>query len=133
MKAHVNCAIWIVIVAFAVARPGEAARLNGGLNLPSALKCLWEALVCVGMSYSLLALYRRYFNGQRRAAHFLSDNAFAVYLFHPPVLVFCAILIHDAGMPGPAKAVLLTAIAALATFAVSALILRRIPYLRRVL
>lgn len=128
-----SCAIWIVIVAFAVARPGEAARLSGGLNLPSALKCLWEALVCVGMSYLLVALYRKHFNGHGRAARFLSDNAFAVYLFHPPILVFCAILIHDADMPGPAKAVLLTAIAALAAFAASAVIFRRIPYLRRVL
>lgn len=126
-------AIWIVIVAFAVARPGEAARLNGGLNLPSALKCLWEALVCVGMSYTLVALYRKYFDGQRRAARFLSDNAFAVYLFHPPILVSCAILIHAAGMPGPVKAMLLTAITALAAFAAAALVLRRIPYLRRIL
>jgi len=128
-----SCALWMAIVAFAVERPGEAARLNGGLNLASALKCLWEALVCVGMSYLLLALYRKYFNDQRRAARFLSDNAFAVYLFHPPILILCAILIHGAGMPGPAKAALLTAIAALAAFAASALIFRRIPYLRRVL
>lgn len=128
-----SCAIWMVIVAFAVARPGEAGQLDGGLNLPSALKCIWEALVCVGVSYLLLALYRKYFNGQGRAARFLSDNAFAVYLFHPPILVFCAILIHEVGMPGPAKAVLLTGIAATAAFAVSALLLRRIPYLRRVL
>jgi peptidoglycan/LPS O-acetylase OafA/YrhL len=128
-----SCAIWIVIVVFAAARPDEAAQLDGGMNLPSALKCIWEALVCVGMSYLLIALYRKYFNSQRRAARFLSDNAFAVYLFHPPILVFCAILIHEAGMPGPAKAVLLTGIAAMAAFAVSALVLRRIPYLRRVL
>lgn len=128
-----SCAIWTVIVVFAVARPGEAAQLDGGLNLPSALKCLWEALVCVGMSYLLVALYRKYFNSQGRAARLLSDNAFAVYLFHPPILVFCAILIHEVGMPGPAKAVLLTGIATMAAFATSELVLRRIPYLQRVL
>lgn len=125
--------IWVVIVAFAVARPDEAAQLDGGLNLPSALKCIWEALVCVGMSYLLVALYRKYLNSQRRGARFLSDNAFAVYLFHPPILVFSAILIHEVGMRGPAKAVLLTAIAATAAFAMSTLVFRRIPYLRRVL
>lgn len=128
-----SAAIRIAIVAFAVARPGEAAQLDGGLNLPSALKCMWEALVCVGISYLLVALYRKHFNGQGRAARFLSDNAFAVYLFHPPILVSCAILIHGVGMPGPAKAVLLTGIAAMAAFAVSALVLRRTPYIRRVL
>src|SRR5581483_6039490 len=128
-----SCALWTAIVAFAVEKPGEAARLNGGLNLLSALKCLWEALVCVGMSYLLVPLYRKYFNGQRLAARFLSDNAFAVYLFHPPILILCAILIHGAGVPGPAKALLLTAIAALAAFAGSALIFRRIPYLRHLL
>lgn len=128
-----SCAIWIFIVFFAVTRPRDAAQLGGGLNLPSALKCLWEALVCVGMSCLLIILYRRYFNTQGRAARLLSQNAFAVYLFHPPILVACAILIHRLALPGPAKAGLLTAMAAIAAFAMSALVFRRIPYLRGVL
>lgn len=122
-----SCAIWIGIVALAVARPGDAAQLDGRLNLPSALKSTWEALVCVGMSYLLVACYRKRFNSQGRSARFLSDNAFAVYLFHPLILVAGAIMIHGVDMSGPVKAVLLTGIAAVAAFAMSALIFRRGP------
>ncbi len=128
-----SCAIWIFIVMFAVTRPGEAVQLAGGLSLPSAAMCLFEALVCVGMSCLLIILYRRYFNSEGRAARFLSQNAFAVYLFHPPILIACAILIHGIAVAGPAKAGLLTAMAAIAAFAMSALVFRQIPYLRGVL
>ena len=126
-------AIWIFMVTRALSHPADIVRLNGGLNLLSALRCLWEALVCVGVSYLLIALYRRYFNEQGPAARFLSVNAFAVYLFHPPVIIACAILLHPITLPGPWKAALLTLIAAIATFSLSSLILRRIPYLRAVL
>ena len=126
-------AIWIFIVARVLSHPDDASRFDGGLNLLSAVRCLWEALVCVGMSYLLIALYRKYFNEQGPAARFLSGNAFAVYLFHPPIIIACAILLHQISLPGPWKAVLLTLLAAIVTFSLSSLVLRRIPYLRTVL
>ena len=126
-------AIWIHIVARVVTHPDDAGQLNGGLNLPSALKCLWEALACVGMSYVLIALFRRYFNEQGPLARFLSENAFSVYLFHPPIIIACAILLHGIALSGPWKAVLLTFVAGIATFSLSQLVFRRIPYLRTVL
>lgn len=126
-------AIWMLIVILALSSPGDIVKFSGGLNPLSALRSLWEALVCVGMSYLLLALYRRYLNTQGRAALFLSRNAFAVYLFHPPILIGCAIFLHDVSLPGPWKAALLTLLAACVTFSLSSLVFRRIPYVREVL
>ncbi len=83
------------------------------------------------MSFALPALYRRYFDHQGRRAKFLSDNAFAVYLFHPPVLIALALLLHSLAAPALVKALLLTACAGIATFALSALVFRRIPGLSR--
>jgi len=123
-------AIWIAIVALAITHPADIERLNGGLNLLSALRCSWEALVCVAMSYMLITIYRRYFNEQGPVARFLADNAFAVYLFHPPVIIACAIVLHQMVLPGPWKAAILTLLAAIATFSLSSLVLRRTPYLR---
>ncbi len=111
----------------------DTSRYNGGFNLVSAGKCLWEALVCVGMSFALVGLYRRYFNRQGRPAKFLSDNAFAVYLFHPPVIIALAILLHPFAAPALVKAALLTACAAVVTFALSAAVFRRLPGLNRIL
>lgn len=126
-------AIWVYIVARVVAHADDVRQFNGGPNLLSALRCLWEALACVGMSYVLIALYRRYFNEQGPFAHFLSVNAFAVYLFHPPIIIACAILLHEIALPGPWKALLLTVVAAIAAFCLSQLVFRRIPYLRTAL
>ena len=126
-------AIWVAIVVLAITHPADMDQLNGGLNPLSALRCSWEALVCVGMSTVLIASYRRYFNEQGPVARFLSENAFAVYMFHPPVIIGCAILLHRMVLPGPWKAALLTVLAAIATFSLSSLVLRRTPYLRAVI
>jgi fucose 4-O-acetylase-like acetyltransferase len=109
------------------------AQYDGGFNLLSAGKCLWESLVCVGMAFALLAIYRRYFDRQGRWAKFLSDNAFAVYLFHPPVIIALALLLHSFVAPALVKAAVLTACAAVVTYALSALVFRRIPVLSRIL
>ena len=85
------------------------------------------------MSYLLITVYRSSFNQQGPAARFLAENAFAVYLFHPPILIACAILLHGVAAPGPLQAVLLTLISAAAAFSSCDIVFRRIPYLREVL
>jgi peptidoglycan/LPS O-acetylase OafA/YrhL len=60
-------------------------------------------------------------------ARWLSDNAFGVYLIHPPILILSAILLHAVTLNAIGKAVLLTAIAAIGSFAFSAFVLRKTP------
>ena len=119
--------VFVAIVVFGGALQGDTHLYSGGFNAVSAGKCLWEALVCVGMALLMLAVYRRYFCEQGPLARFLSDNAFGVYLIHPPILIACAILLHPLAWPAIAKAALLTAIAAIGSFAASAFILRKSP------
>ena len=128
-----SLALLLLLVAAGGALEHETSQYSGGLNLVSAGKSLWEALVCVGMSFALVSLYRRYFDRQGQSAKFLSDNAFAVYLFHPPVIIALAILLQSLVAPALIKAVLLTACAAILTFALSALVVRRLPVLNRIL
>lgn len=106
---------------------------EGGFNVASAIRSLWEALICISMSLGFVALYRTLFDRQGRTAKFLSDNAFAVYLFHPPVLIALAIGFQSLLAPPLVKAVMLTFAAAIATYALSAVVLRNIPLLRRIL
>ena len=82
--------LFAALVVFGGGLQGDTARYSGGFNAVSAGKCLWEALVCVGMGLLMLAVYRRHFNEQGPLARFLSDNAFGVYLIHPPVLIAIA-------------------------------------------
>jgi glucans biosynthesis protein C len=119
--------LFAALVAFGGGLHGDTAKYSGGFNPVSAGKCLWEALVCVGMGLAMLAVYRRHFNEQGPLARFLSDNAFGVYLIHPPVLIAIAIALHPLAWPAIAKAALLTILAAIGSFAASAFIVRKSP------
>jgi surface polysaccharide O-acyltransferase-like enzyme len=119
--------LFAALVLFGGGLQGDTANYSGGFNPVSAGKCLWEALVCVGMGLLMLAVYRRHFNEQGPRARFLSDNAFGVYLIHPPVLIAIAIALHPLIWPAIAKAALLTILAGVGSFAVSALIVRKSP------
>jgi fucose 4-O-acetylase-like acetyltransferase len=119
--------LFATLLLFGGGLQGDTSAYSGGFNLVSAGKCLWEALVCVGMGLLLLAIYRRHFNSQGPLARWLSDNAFGVYLIHPPILIGSAMLLHSLVLNAIAKAVLLTAMAAIGSFAASAFILRKSP------
>lgn len=125
-------ALFAALLLFGGALQGETAPYVGGFNLVSAGKCLWEALVCVGMGLLILGVYRRHFDQQGEVARWLSDNAFGVYLIHPPVLIGFAIHLHGLGLHPVMKAAILTLLAAIGSFAASALVLRNSP-LRRII
>jgi glucan biosynthesis protein C len=65
-------------------------------------------------------------------ARWLSDNAFGIYLIHPPILIGFAILLHGLQLDPVAKAAVLTALAAIGSFVASAFVLRTSP-LRRII
>jgi glucan biosynthesis protein C len=124
--------LFAVLLLFGGALQGQTAQYVGGFNPVSAGKCLWEALVCVGMGLLILIVYRRNFDRQNEAARWLSDNAFGVYLIHPPILIGFAILLRGFALHPVAKAAVLTALAAVGSFAASAFVLRKSP-LRRII
>ena len=119
--------LFAALILFGGGLQGDTASYAGGFNPVSAGKCLWEALVCVGMGFAMLAVYRRHLSEQGPLARFLSDNAFGVYLIHPPVLIAIAIALHPLAWPAIAKAALLTILAGVGSFAASAFIVRKSP------
>lgn len=122
--------IWIgVAEATCAFCPGEtslsAARLLGFRT--------WEAFTCVGVSYGLLCAYRERFNEQNRFTKFLSDNAFAVYVFHPPIVILGARMMQGFDWHPFVKFGLLTVFGVVVTYTLSAAVFRRIPYLRAII
>jgi surface polysaccharide O-acyltransferase-like enzyme len=119
--------LFAALILFGGGLQGETAAYSGGFNAVSAGKCLWEALVCVGMAMLILAVFRGWVDAQGPIARVLSDNAFGVYLIHPPILIACAMALHPLAWHPVAKAALLTGLAAVGSFAASAFILRKSP------
>lgn len=125
--------LFAALVIWGGALAGNTQRYSGGDNAVSFFKCLWESLVCIGMTFALVVLYRRRFHSQNRLAKLLSDNAFAVYLFHPPILIVLALALHGVAAPALVKAAMLTVATTVVAFTLSQLVFRRIPLLQRIL
>jgi len=124
--------VWFVIVAVATAT-GTTAALEGGLTWQSAAFSTWESFVAVAMSFGLIAVFREKFNGQSRLVKALSDNSFAVYLFHPMIIIPITLLLSPLVLYPVAKWLLLCLICVPLCFAATHFIFRRIPLLKNVL
>ena len=85
--------IWIVIAALSD-KSGTTSALNGGLTWQSAAYSLWESFVAVAISIGLIGVFREKFNHQSKFVKTLSDSAFAVYMFHPPIIVAVSLLLQ---------------------------------------
>jgi glucans biosynthesis protein C len=124
---------WLTILWKGGALSGNGQTFSGGWHWQAASINLWESFTCVAICYGLLVIYAREFDSQGPLAKFLSDNAFSVYVFHPPILILAARALHSLAWPAISKFCLLTTIAALASFTLSAAVFRRIPLLRDIL
>ena len=49
---------------------------------------LWTSLECISLCIGLLIIFRDYFNYSNKILQFLSNNAFAVYIIHVPIVVW---------------------------------------------
>jgi glucan biosynthesis protein C len=129
----VGFAGWLATLSIGGALQGHGQAYSGGWYWQSAAMNVWESFTCAALCYGLLVLFREKFNSQPPAAKFLSDNAFAVYVFHPVFVIVAARAMHGIEWPPLVKFAVLTVSALLLTYAASALLFRRIPVLRRIL
>jgi glucans biosynthesis protein C len=124
---------WLTMMWLGGARTGDFSPFFGGLRWQSGAYAAWESFFCVTMCVGLVVWFRDHFDWQGRFAKFMSDNAFAVYVFHAPILVSLAKVFHGVAIhPGP-KFLLLCAVSLPACFLFAHFIARRVPGLRRLL
>lgn len=124
---------WIALLMLGGAFQGNGENFDGGWHWQSAGLCVLEAFAGTGLSLGCLALFRQKFNHQGQWASFFSANAFAVYVFHPPILILITRAmagLHD----DPLLKFLLATIGSIAiTYTLSALVFRRLPVLKTIL
>lgn len=124
---------WFALLILGGALQGHAGDLSGGMHWQSLGLCIWEAMVGTALSIWIIALFRERFNRQGPWATFFSDNAFAVYVFHPPMLIAITLAMSGFDAPALLKFLLATVLAIIVSFCVCALVVRRIPLLKRIL
>jgi glucans biosynthesis protein C len=125
--------MWAPLLILGGALRGNSDAFAGGLHWQSAGLSLWEALICVGMGFGVLAGFRAWFPNQGKISKFMSDNAFAVYVIHPPILVGLALALTGLAIAPVPKFVLLWVASALVCFGLAAPAVRRVPLLGRIL
>ncbi|MGA2680957.1 MAG: acyltransferase family protein [Candidatus Bathyarchaeia archaeon] len=123
---------WFVMVAVATAT-GTTAALEGGLAWQSAAFSVWETFVAVAMSIGLIAVFKEKFNRQSKFVKTLADNSFAVYMFHPMIIIPVTVLFSPLVLSPVAKWVLLCVICVPLCFAATHFVFRKIPLLKNVL
>ena len=123
---------WFAILIVAVRMGWETQSFDGGFHWQSALLCGWEAFFCVGVCLGLIVVFRENFDTQGVLARFLSENAFAVYVFHPPVVIAASLALRGFHAPAVTKFACVAVIATVVTFGLAPA-LRRVPGLREIL
>jgi hypothetical protein len=121
-----------VLIAFGALSGEVAEGTSGGLAWESLVYSVWEGFMGVSICITLLAWFRRRFNGQGRLARAMAGSTFGVYVLHPAIIVPFALAISDIHMNLALKYLLTAPIAvALCYLVVGAL--RKVPVVRSIL
>ena len=105
----------------------------GGRTLGDMNRALWESVLCVGFCAGLLTLTRERFPNQSQFAKILSDNAFAVYVFHVPVVTLMQYGLAESALGPLEKFFLVSVLGILVSFPLAHFVLRRLPLLGKAL
>jgi Fucose 4-O-acetylase and related acetyltransferases len=123
---------WGVLMITGGALEGMKA-LNGGFTWQSALYSLWESFIAVSIDVGLLAVFKEKLNRQSKFVKKLSENSFAVYVFHPPIITAAAMLFLPVALPPTAKFAVMCVVCLPLCFLAAHFIARRIPFLKHIL
>ena len=125
--------LWFALLITGGALKGRIDAYAGGVHWESMGLCIVESMAGVGISLYCLVLFRDRFNSQGRMARYFSENAFAVYVVHAPVLIAISLGMVGLHWPPLVKFVVLTGLSIVATYGICALLIRRIPLLKKIL
>lgn len=102
-----------------------------GFSLASLVVSAWDALLCIGISVSLLVLFREKFNSRGKVLKAMAEDSFAVYLIHPFILMVIQGILLSIDIHPLVKVVLVGIIGLPLCFSLAHLI-RKMPYVARV-
>ena len=106
--------------------------LLGGPHWQALAYAVWESFLMVGVLVFLLYFFRERLNETGPVAESMAVNVYTVYIIHLTILVALQILFLPIGIPTILKFFFVSLITVILCFSLSILI-RRIPYARRVL
>ena len=124
---------WVALLVLGGAFKGQLPAYRGGWHWQSLGMAFWESMTGTAISMYLIVWFREKFNRQGKAARFFSANAFAVYVFHTPVLITISRMMSGIHVPLLLKFGFLTGICIAVTYALCSILFRKLPLLKEIL
>lgn len=125
---------YCIIVIVAWSSHTGLSFLRGGLSLRTLLATYVETVIAVGSLISLSYIFRKFFNGQPGVVKGMAQDAYAVFIFHAPVIVAYTYLTRGIFNGHPFLKFVTAFIAGSALcFLVCHYVIRKLPYAKRIL
>jgi len=117
---------------------GGTMRFLGNGSWPSAVYALWDSIFAVSLCLAAITFFRRYFNEKSKLGSFLSQQSYAVYVIHSPIIVVLAyafyVMLSSLAIDlGPLLKFILASVIIVPICFAAAWALRKIPGVSRVL
>lgn len=109
------------------------ASFAGGVSWSSFIFALWESFVAVSMTVGLMALFRDRLNFGGSLTQKLSDSSFAVYMFHPPIIIAVTMAMQMLTIAPVFKWAMASIICVPLCFLLAYHVLLRVPVLNKIL
>jgi surface polysaccharide O-acyltransferase-like enzyme len=124
----------VLLALFSVfpALSSDSARFFGGFHWQALVYALWEQFIGVAIIITLTVFFRKEYNNQGKLVKALSASAYAVYIFHAPIIVLLALSLQNIVMDPLLKFVLVSPLAVCICFTLSNYI-RQLPIARNIL
>jgi fucose 4-O-acetylase-like acetyltransferase len=105
---------------------------SGGFHWPALMYALWEQLTGLAIIMALLGIGRKYLNHSSAFTNKLSRSAFAVYIFHPLVVISFSLALKDLAIDPALKLLIAAPLVAGFSF-ILGLFIVSIPGVRRII
>lgn len=109
-----------------------AEWFSGGFHWESLLYAVWEQWIGISILTALLVHGRKFWNGKSNWLRGLSRSAFAVYIFHPLVVISLSMAVRNLAIDPAYKFLLIAPFTVAASFLLGALIVK-IPLVKRII
>jgi peptidoglycan/LPS O-acetylase OafA/YrhL len=121
-----------VIFVLGGASSGQIDLFFGGRHWQSFAYALWEQTTGISLILGLAGLFKYRINVRGKWAQMLSASSYTVFIIHPLVLVLLTLSIRNWHLYPLLKFILVAPFALLACF-ITAILIKRLPFLSRIL
>ncbi len=123
---------WPLIVIKGEALNGNIGLLGGGLHWQSFIYSLWEIVAGMGITISIIYLFRQKMNYQNKLFGGLTKSAYTAFIIHSIIIVLLSYALRDI-LIHPLIKFLIVAITGIPICFFIGLLIIKIPFLKKIL